>query len=62
MGASAVPVCFFESMEYQRVSRRVVTPWKEGLQRGYHTKCNRKPLQLRMKLAYREVITYMTVW
>ena len=61
MGASAVPVCFFESMEYQRVSRKVVTPWAEGLLRGFHAKCTRKQLQLRIKLAFREVITYMTV-
>ena len=56
-----MPVCFFESLEYQRVSRKVVTPWQEGLLQGFHIKCTRKLLQLRIKLAFREVITYMTV-
>lgn len=59
-GAS-VAVCFFESMEYQRLAPKQVVGWEEGLAQGLHSKKPRKQLQLKMKLAIREVITYMTV-
>ena len=54
-------LCFFESMEYQRLSPKQVVGWEAGLVQGLHSKKPRKQLQTKMKLAIREVITYMTV-
>ena len=48
-------------MEYQRLAPKQVVGWEEGLAQGLHSKKPRKQLQTKMKLAFREVITYMTV-
>ncbi len=56
-----MPVCFFQSMEYQRPSAKMLTPWEDGIRRGLHAKCSRKGDLSRFNMALREVITYMTV-
>ena len=56
-----MPVCFFESMEYQRISPKQLVEWEQGVRQGLHAKEARQKLAPRMQLAFREVITYMTV-
>ena len=56
-----MPVCFFQSMEYQRLSAKMLTAWEVGIRRGLHAKCSRKGELSRFNMALREVITYMTV-
>ena len=56
-----MPVCFFQSMEYQRVAAKDLVGWEDGVRRGLHAKCGRKGQLTNFKLALREVVTYMTV-
>ena len=59
--APSVPVCFFQSMEYQRLAAKDLVGWEDGVRRGLHAQCSRKGQLTNFKLALREVVTYMTV-